>query len=189
MQAAQAGHAKPLWRSIVETLIAIGMLLFLAQALFSTTVITGEAMSPTLRTGQSLLVSRVPYVLNAPARGDVVVVRNRIDPSILLAMRVVGLPGDRVNVKGAQISINDQPLREPYLAESSERLSVGTTTVGQYRVGQDEYFLVNDNRVDIANSRSSGMFTRDDLYGRAWLVYWPIESIKAVAHIRPTTDP
>ncbi len=146
-------------------------------------------MSPTLRAGQSLLVSRVPYVLNAPARGDVVVARSRIDPSKLLTLRVVGLPGDRVNVKGAQISINDQPLREPYLGESSDRLSVGATTVGQFRMGQDEYFLVNDNRIDIDDSRTAGMFSRDDLYGRAWLVYWPIESIKAVAHTRPTTGP
>jgi signal peptidase I len=180
--------AKPLWRSLLEVLIAVALIVFLTQALFSVVTLTADNMSPTLRMGQSVLISRLPYALNAPERGDVVAIRSRIDPSRLLIYRVVGIQGDRVDVKGAQVTINNRPLREPYLPESAERLGVSTTSIAQYRIGPDEYFLLNDNRADTDDSRTSGLFQRDDFYGRAWLVFWPLENIRLISHTRPIIE-
>lgn len=179
---------KPLWRNALETFIAIGMVFVLVQALFSIVTIDGDAMSPTLRAGQTLVVSRTPYLINMPRRGDIVALRSRINPAKMLLLRVVGLPGERLNVKGAQVSINGQPLYEPYLPESIDRIGVSTSLIGQYDIGHDEYFLLNDNRANSDDSRSSGLFTRADLAGRAWLIIWPLDNIQFMGPL-PDSQP
>lgn len=186
--AAATGARKPLWRSLLEIVIALAMVVVLFNFFVASVTIRGEDMAPTLRPGQRVLVSRLPYRLTTPQRGDVVAVRNRIDPSVLDVYRVVGLPGDLLNIKGAQVSLNGLPLREPYLPESQERLSVSATTVGQYRVGSGQYFLLNDNRFDLNDSRTFSLFSSNDIVGRAWLVYWPLQSIAPVRHERPDSQ-
>ncbi len=178
-------RGKPLWRSLLEVLVAIGVVVLLYGFFFASTGVEDDRMSPTLRAGQRVLVSRLPYRLSTPRRGDVVAVRSRIDPSRVELHRVVGLPGDMLSVRGAQVSVGGLPLQEPYVLESHERLSLGVMTVGQYRIGQDDYFLLNDNRADPRDSRSFGMFSRDQIIGRAWLIYWPPQSIAAVVHAQP----
>lgn len=166
-------------------LIAIGVGVFLAQAFYTGVAVDSDAMTPTLRPGQFVVVSRAPYVLTVPQRGDVVAVRSRIDPGKLIFYRVTGIPGDRLNVKGGQITVNDQPLVEPYLPETTTRVEVTSNTIGQYRIGPDEYFLMNDNRDNVDDSRTSGVFARQDLVGRAWMVVWPPDSLKPISHLRP----
>ena len=180
-----APRSKPLWRSLLEILVALGMVVLAYNFFFASVGIEGESMSPTLRAGQRVLVSRLPYRLTSPRRGDVVAVRSRIDPSRLELHRVIGLPGDAIAIRGAQVSVGGLPLQEPYLLESQERLNLGATTVGQYRIGQDSYFLLNDNRADLGDSRAYGPFSREQIVGRVWLIYWPPQSIATVAHSPP----
>jgi len=180
-----ARRGKPLWRSLLEILIAFGIVALAYNFFFASVGIEGEGMSPTLRPGQRVLVSRLPYQLTAPRRGDVVAVRSRIDPARLELHRVIGLPGDTITVRGAQVAVGGLPLQEPYVLQFQERLSLGATTVGQYRIGQDSYFLLNDNRADLGDSRAYGPFVRDQIIGRVWLIYWPPQSIAAVAHSPP----
>ncbi|MCS6848668.1 MAG: signal peptidase I [Anaerolineae bacterium] len=182
---AAAPRGTPLWRSLLEILIAAGIVVLLFDFFFASAEVRDERMSPTLRAGQRVLVSRLPYRLTAPQRGDVVAVRSRIDPSRIELHRVIGLPGDALDIRGAQVSVNGLPLREPYLLEGRERLNLGATTVGRYRLGQDDYFLLNDNRADLGDSRSFGVFSRDQILGRVWLIYWPPQNIAAVAHTQP----
>lgn len=179
---------KPLWRSMLELLLAFGIVVLLANFLVVSLSVASDAMTPTLRPSQRVLVSRLPYRLTTPQRGDLVAVRNRIDPSVTNVYRVVGLPGDQLDIKGAQVVLNGQPLREPYLSETLERLSVNAITAGQYRVGKDQYFLLNDNRFDLNDSRSFGMIRPDEIVGRAWLVYWPLQNIAPMQHTRPNTS-
>lgn len=177
----------PLWRALLELALVAGILLAAFNFFFSGIELSDDGMLPTLKPGQRLLVSRTPYLLTTPALGDIVVVRDRIDPNRASAFRVVGLPGDVLNIKGAQVTLNNQPLREPYLPESLDRLSVSATSVGQYRVPEGSYFLLNDNRFNLNDSRSAGMTRADEIIGRAWLAYWPPESIAVIHHERPTT--
>lgn len=177
----------PLWRVLLELVLVAGILLAAFNFFFSGIELSDDGMMPTLKPGQRLLVSRTPFLLTTPARGDIVVVRDRIDPSRASAYRVLGLPGDVLNIKGAQVTLNNQPLREPYLPESLDRLSVSATNVGQYRVPEGSYFLMNDNRFNLNDSRSFGMAHASDLIGRAWLALWPPESIAIIHHEKPTT--
>lgn len=175
----------PLWRVLLELALVAGILLAAFNFFFSSIELSEDGMIPTLKPGQHLLVSRTPYLLTTPARGDIVVVQDRIDPSRASARRVIGLPGDVLNIKGAQVTLNNQPLREPYLPEALDRLGVSATNVGQYRVPEGSYFLMNDNRFNLDDSRSAGMAHADDIIGRAWLAYWPPESIAVIHHERP----
>ena len=178
---------KPLWRTLIELALVAGIIIFAFNFFFTTAEVTDDSMSPFFKPGQRLLVSRIPYTLTSPARGDIVVVRSRINPNTLSAYRIIGLPGDVLNIKGAQVSLNNQPLRESYLPESLERLGVTSINVGQYRVPEGGYFLLNDNRFDLNDSRTFGMANQEDLVGRAWLAFWPPESIAVVRHDRPAT--
>jgi signal peptidase I len=174
-----------LWRALVELVLVAGIILAAFNFFFTTSEVLDDSMAPLLKPGQRLLVSRIPYTLTSPARGDIVVVRSRIDPNRSSTFRVIGLPGDVLNIKGAQVALNNQPLRESYLPESLERLGVTSINVGQYRVPADNYFLMNDNRFNLNDSRSFGMVRKDDLVGRAWLTFWPPESMAILRHDRP----
>lgn len=177
----------PLWRALLELALVAGILLAAFNFFFSGIELSDDGMLPTLKPGQHLLVSRTPFMLTTPARGDIVVVRDRIDPSRASAQRVIGLPGDVLNIKGAQVTLNNLPLNEPYLPAALDRLGVSATNVGQYRVPEGSYFLMNDNRFNLEDSRSAGMARADDIIGRAWLAYWPPESIAIIQHERPTS--
>lgn len=177
----------PLWRALLELLLVAAILIAVFNVFFASIELSDDSMSPLLKPGQRVLASRIPYLLTTPARGDIVVVRSRIDPARASAFRVLGLPGDVLNIKGAQVTLNNQPLREPYLPESLDRLGVSATNIGQYRVPEGNYFLLNDNRFDMNDSRSFGMARADDIIGRAWFAYWPPESIAVIHHERPTT--
>jgi signal peptidase I len=187
-QARAAASHKPLWRALLELLLAAGILIAAFNFFFTTLEVADDSMSPLFRPSQHVMISRIPYALTSPARGDVVVIRSRIDPTRSTAFRVIGLPGDVLNIKGAQVTLNNQPLREPYLPEALERLGVTSINVGQYRVPEGNYFLLNDNRFNLNDSRSFGMARSDDIIGRAWLVFWPPESISFVRHDRPTSS-
>lgn len=179
-----SAHGKPLWRSLIEVALAIVMVIVLFNALALTLQVENDDMSPTLQSGQRVLVSRIPYRLTAPERGDIVIVRSRIDPTQLSARRVIGVPGDRLNIKGAQVAVDGQPLNEPYLPEGQERISVGPLTTGQYQVPDNRFFVLNDNRAVLEDSRTYGMIAPDEIVGRAWLVFWPPERIAPIQHAR-----
>lgn len=163
----------------------MGIVALLINIVFASVEIRDDSMNPTLRRGQRLLVSRLPYQFASPQRGDIVIVRNRIDPSQWETRRVIGAPGDRLDIKGAQVSVNGRPLNEPYQPENQDSVSVNPLTTGQYQLVEDQYFLMNDNRADLDDSRSYGVASSDDFIGRAWLVMWPLENIATINHARP----
>lgn len=123
-------------------------------------------MLPNFHDGELLLTEKVSYRIYKPARGDVIVfevVERKID----LIKRVVGIPGDTVKIEDGTVYINDQQLVEPYETQKTQ----GTQTV---TLGQDEYFVLGDNRGSSSDSRSFGSVKRSVIKGKVWLVYWPV---------------
>jgi signal peptidase I len=158
-------------REVLETmvpavLIALVINVLLAQA----TRVYGQSMEPNLHTDQRLVVEKLSYNhwlhLRGPHRGDVVVFR--ISPnSDLLIKRVVGLPGDRVEIRGGRVFINGELLDEPYLSQP---------TYGDYGpmdVPPLHLFVLGDNRGFSNDSRAFGPLPLDSVIGRAWFSYWP----------------
>ncbi len=162
-------------RDILETvlpaiLIALLINLFLAQA----TRVYGQSMEPNLHTDQRLVVEKISYRFHPPRRGDIIVLRLPERDSELLIKRVVGLPGETVEIKNSQVYIDGQPLEEPYIQHNT-RGEMASRVVPPLQV-----FVLGDNRSFSNDSRSFGMVPFDNIVGRAWFCYWPLDQVGPV---------
>jgi signal peptidase I len=170
-------HVSPAWgmlrvvREVLETMVpAVIIALFINLLLAQATRVYGQSMEPNLHTNQRLVVEKVSYnrwwPIRGPQRGDVVVFR--VNPNAdLLIKRVIGLPGDRVEIHDGQVLINGQVLDESYLTQP---------TFGDYGpidVPPLHLFVLGDNRSFSNDSRAFGPLPLDSVIGRAWFSYWP----------------
>jgi signal peptidase I len=159
-------------REAVETilpaiLIAILINLFLAQP----TRVHGQSMEPNLHTDQRLVVEKISYRLHGPRQGDVVVFSMPQQSEELLIKRVIGLPGETVEIRGGQVYINGTPLDEPYLNQET-RGRFGPVVVPPLHV-----FVLGDNRNFSNDSRAFDAVPIKNILGRAWFSYWPVENL------------
>jgi signal peptidase I len=172
--AGQPGRAKSLLRELAETVvpaivIAVLIHVFLAQA----TRVYGQSMEPNLHTDMRLVVEKLSYRLHTPERGDIVVLRVRPEDEMLIK-RVIGLPGDQVEIRDGRVYVNEQPLDEPYLDQET-RGNLAPRVVPPLHV-----FVMGDNRRASNDSRSFGPVHIDNIVGKAWLSYWPPDAIGTV---------
>ena len=163
------GHiVKELLESIIPAiLIAIVLNLFIVQP----TKVRGESMEPTLHTNEYLLVEKISYRLHEPRRGDVVVFKYPRDEQENFIKRVIAVPGDTVEIDSGRVSINGQPIVEPYLLQLP-RESMPATLIPEGKL-----FVLGDNRLNSNDSRTFGMVSMGEVVGRAWLRYWPIDQV------------
>jgi signal peptidase I len=162
-------------REVLETilpavLIAFLINFFLAQA----TQVHGQSMEPTLHSDQRLVVEKVSYRFHGPRRGDVIVLKSPRESSELLIKRVIGLPGEAVEIRQGRVYINGQEWDEPYL-ERSPGGNWGPIIVLPLHV-----FVLGDNRSFSNDSRAFGMVPIENIVGRAWVSYWPLDEVGAV---------
>ena len=158
-------------REILETIVPAIMIallinLFMAQA----TRVYGQSMEPNLRTNQRLIVEKISYHLHAPRRDDVVVLKlPGEEHAELLIKRVIGLPGEVVEIKTGHVYVDGTPLNEPFLNQYTKG-QMAPQVVPPLHV-----FVLGDNRGFSNDSRSFGMVAFSDIVGRAWFSYWPVD--------------
>jgi len=140
---------------------------FLYAVFFNLSVVRGSSMSPGIHDGDRILVEPWSYLLREVARGDVVVLRYPLDPSVDYLKRVIGLPGDRVTLADGHVWVNGELLDEPYveIIDRSSYLSVV--------VEEGTYFVLGDNRPRSSDSREFGFVPQSYLRGRVDLRLWP----------------
>jgi len=179
--------AKPGWRGFLqETLETVGLaiILFLVINILSARVrVDGFSMRPTLNDGEFVLVSRVANFVGGYHRGDIIVFRPPMYPpesSLRLFLglpnysdqyedyikRVIGLPGEEVQIKDGQVFINGFPLLEPYIAAPPDYS-------GDWTVPAGELFVLGDNRNNSHDSHAWGFLPIKNVLGKALFVYWP----------------
>ena len=151
-------------------LIAILINLFLAQP----TRVHGQSMEPNLHTDQRLVVEKISYRLHGPRRGDIVVFSMPQQSEELLIKRVIGLPGEEVEIRDGTVFIDGTPLDEPYLSQET-RGRYGPEVVPPLHI-----FVLGDNRSFSNDSRAFDAVPIEDILGRAWLSYWPFEDLGMV---------
>jgi signal peptidase I len=144
--------------------LALVVHLFLAQA----TIVYGQSMEPNLHPNQRLIVDKLSYRLHSPQRDDIVVV-DLPDMDEMLVKRIVALPGEVVEVRKGQVFVNDAPIPEPYPHDLTP-YDMAPITLGPLA-----YFVMGDNRGNSNDSRSFGPIRRDEIIGRVWLRYWPMD--------------
>ena len=138
------------------------------------TRVSGSAMYPTLEDGDSVVIDRLSYRFVKPARYEVVVFPSMYQEDIYYIKRIIGLPGETVKIEDGQIYINGEVLEEPY---SFDRIENGGLASSQITLGEDEYFVLGDNRNASSDSREPiiGNIRGENMVGRAVLRVWPLK--------------
>jgi signal peptidase I len=128
----------------------------------------GSCMEPNLKTGERVLAARFSYLLGTPQRGDVVIFKYPCDPTKNYVKRVVGVPGDIVEIRDGEVFVNDKPLDEPY------KMIAAHGDYGPERVRAGYLFVLGDNRDQSNDSRYWGELPIDNVQAKAVLLYWPL---------------
>ncbi len=158
-------------------LIAVVLIVFIYQPV----KVEGTSMEPGLSDNERIFINKFTYKLNLGEvrRGDTVVFWYPLDTTKSYIKRVIGLPGDRIRILHGQVSVNGTPLNEEYVAESYR--DVTTWADGrEVRVPPTDYFVLGDHRNSSSDSRAWGFVPRENIYGKAVFVYWPLEKMGRV---------
>ncbi len=148
---------------VPAVLLALAIHIFLAQA----TVVYGQSMQPNLQPAERLVIEKVSYYFGVPQRGDIVVL-DLPQVAELLIKRVVGLPNETIEIRRGTVLIDGEAIDQSFV------LLPGGTTYGPITLGADSYFVMGDNRSNSNDSRTFGPIHRDEIAGKAWLRYWPL---------------
>jgi len=161
---------------ILETLV-LSVVLFVSINIISARIrVDGASMEPTLFSGEYVVVNRLSYRLGSPHRGDIIVFHFPRDPKEEYIKRVIGLPGDEVEVRNGTVYINGQPLDENYL-------KVKTNYIGSWVIPEGQLFVLGDNRNNSSDSHDWGTVPMDYVVGKAVMVYWPPPAWGLIDHI------
>jgi signal peptidase I len=193
-RAGSDGKLKAWVREVVETVMLAALVFLSVRASFGNFKVDGNSMYPTLENGEFLIVNKLVYsevdleklsnflpfidpgsdptryVFHGPERGDIIVLRDPRDPNTDLIKRVIGLPGETIEIVNGKVYINDRLLEEPYIT------TPWNDTLPKILIPPDEYFVMGDNRNNSLDSRSAqvGLVSKDLIIGKATLTYLPL---------------
>lgn len=159
--------------ALIALIIVIPVRMFIAQPF----IVSGASMENTFHTGEYIIVDQLSYHFNEPERGDVVIFHYPKDPSKYFIKRIIGIPGDTIDIEGNVVSISNKKgtvtevLDEPYIKQMSESTFLSET------LGDREYFVMGDNRDHSSDSRVWGVLQREKIVGRALVRLFPFKEI------------
>lgn len=152
---------------LLETLLLAAVLFLGINLLTARIRVDGSSMEPTLSDREFIIVNRLTYRFGEPTRGDVIVFSLSLNANREYIKRVIGLPGDRVNIAGRQVTVNGIELEEPYIADDP-------TYTGSWTVPDDSLFVLGDNRNNSTDSHIWGSIDMENVIGKAMFIYWPL---------------
>jgi signal peptidase I len=161
---------------ILETLVLSVILFIGINAISARIRVDGSSMEPTLRSGEFVIVNKLSYKLGCPARGDIVVFHFPRDPEQEYIKRVIGLPGDQVNISQGRVYVNNQLVDEPYIAAEP-------AYEGSWIVPEGHLFVLGDNRNNSSDSHNWGTVPQEYVVGKAFFIYWPPGQWGIIEHI------
>jgi signal peptidase I len=172
---------RPGWlREILDTVVLIGAIYALVNLSSARYMVQGQSMFPNFDDNQVLYVSRLNYMLGQPERMDIVVFHYPLDLAEDYIKRVIGVPGDVVELRDTQVYVNAVPLDEPYINEACAPTSCRDNV---WNLGPDEFFVMGDNRNHSSDSRVFGPVKRELLVGEVLVRYWPPQAWGIVSRI------
>ncbi len=178
-------HRPTFIREVIETLLLVAFVYTFVNLATVRFYIEGPSMEPTFYRQQYLIVSRVHYLLGNPQRGEIVVFDNPHDDANsdnpLLIKRLIGLPGETIEIRDQQVYIDGVLLNEPYINEPCGQYQCRDNS---WTLGENEYFFMGDNRNHSNDSRNFGPIPRDRIVGEAIVRYWPLSDVGLVTHHR-----
>jgi signal peptidase I len=171
---------KEAWEWIKALAVAIALAVLIRSFLFAPFIVEGESMETTLHNNEKLVVNKAVYLLREPQRGEIVVFHAEAGRDYI--KRVIGVPGDTVEMRDDTLYINGKAVPEPYLEENREKVREEdkplTDDFGPVTVPEGQIFVLGDNRQNSHDSRALGSISIDSVVGRAEFVYWPLDQIR-----------
>lgn len=162
---------KAFLRDTLVTIVLTIVIFILIQATVQVSIVNGSSMEPDLRDGQRIVVNKAVYLLHQPHRGDIIIFHPPQNSGTTpFIKRVIGLPGDTIEIKQGRVYINGSPLEEPYIKDAP------AYTLVKKNVSGDSYFVLGDNRNNTSDSHIWGTVPRPNIIGKAWLTIWPPDS-------------
>ncbi|NCB21289.1 MAG: signal peptidase I [Deltaproteobacteria bacterium] len=177
---------KPLWREYGEALfVALILALVIRTFVVQAFKIPSESMVKTLLVGDHLLASKFSYGIKIPfthtyiykgedpVKGDIIIFEYPNDPSVDYIKRIVGTPGDTIEVRNKQLFRNGEPVKESFIRFTEpDRIQPVRDNFGPVTVPADKYFVMGDNRDNSMDSRFWGFVDRSAIRAKAWRIYW-----------------
>ena len=169
-----------IWEIVKIVVISLAIIIPVRYYLVQPFFVRGASMDPNFNNGQYLVINEIGYRFEEPDRGEVIVFKYPIDPSQYYIKRIIGLPGEVVEIKDGYVSVYNQEFPEGKILDESVYLPEERITIGQtyLKLSEDEYFVLGDNRQASSDSRQWGVLPRDNIIGRVWLRAWPFDSAK-----------
>tara|TARA_Y100000814_G_scaffold111692_1_gene79070 strand:+ start:4530 stop:5105 length:576 start_codon:yes stop_codon:yes gene_type:complete len=186
-------NIKELIKTILYTLVLIGVL----QILVSNYQVEGPSMEPNLIESERIFVNRLVYhridlenlskflpfyqsngyssLVGEPNRGDIIIFKYPPDPNKMFVKRVIGVPGDVVQIDNGIVYLNNEKLLETYLTNSYSGSSIGPIIIEN-----DSFFVLGDNRAESNDSRNGWLVPYNNIVGKAWVLYWPLNKLSSI---------
>ena len=167
---------------IIETVVvALALFVVVYLFLFQPHQVKGNSMYPNFHDGEYILTDKISYRLGLPKRGDVIVFKAPKNEEVDYIKRIIGLPGDEIKVSAGLVYINNKKLNEDYLptdyvTSSGSFLSEDAPV----KITEGQYFVLGDNRNHSSDSREWGFVKKDEIIGKAFFRYWPVNRVGTV---------
>lgn len=171
--AAEQKKKKPWWRELIEDVLLAVLLYFAIDFCIGRFRVENVSMETTFTEGELVMVNKLNYKFSEPRRGDVVIFHAPTEPGKDYIKRLIGLPGDHIEIKDSQLYINGEAVEEPWLHEAIEY-------EGEWDVPEGQYFVLGDNRNHSSDSHVWGCVPRENLIGNAFFRYWPLNHISVI---------
>ena len=176
----QREHERSLWPDVQvwtrDILLSMAIAAVVIVFLYQPVKVEGTSMMPWLEDQQRIFVNKFVYQYDDIRRGDVIVFRFPLDPSKSYIKRVVGLPGDRVEIREGALRVNGILLREPYIAPEFR----DHTSHPPIEVPDEHFYVLGDHRNTSNDSRTWGTVPRSYVTGKAVFAYWPLDRFGAL---------
>lgn len=151
-------------------LLALLIAYFLHTFIFATSIVEGESMAPTLEDGERVLFNKIVYLVDKPERGDIVIIQRQNKNYV---KRVIGLPGETIEINGSNLYIDGEKYTQPFL---SEEVLMNTGRLGSIDIPEGRYFVMGDNRGISKDSRNGlGFIQGENIIGKSEFVIYPFD--------------
>lgn len=169
-----------IWEVIKIVIISLAIIIPIRYFLIQPFFVRGASMEPNFHDGDYLIINEIGYRFEKPERGDIVVFKYPLDPSQYYIKRIIGLPGETLEIKDGNVIIYNQEHPTGFILDESIYLDRSEITYGDIKIALDEndYFVLGDNRDASSDSRRWGTLPQHYIVGEAWIRAWPFNRVE-----------
>lgn len=167
---------------LIKNIALVFILAFIIKYfLVQTFLVDGVSMMPNYKDNDFVIVDKVSYQIREPNYGEIIVFKPKINQDVNYIKRIIGLPGDKIEIKSGHVFINSVEIYEPYLNGNQTLIENRTDYLFSKTLSDDEYFVLGDNRNNSQDSRSIGPINKENITGRVFIVIYPFSDARLVS--------